>query len=424
MSFKISTPPACDHCTVTSIDYISGDGNFGSGPYCQISMMNAVCIICVDLQLEAGWNFVSLPLTPLPVEPLRIFDEVISDVNIVKSREGVCIPNLICEISEWDCQQGYKIYMNSARSVEVCGEPCNLSMPLSSGWNWISAPTCCLPVEDAISACGSCIIIVKGMSGFYIPGVINSLGDMCPFEGYSVYLECECDLVYPICQLFEAKSHPSINNSSFSNNLVKPTEDYHPVVVRFGDDIKINSIIEIRTAAGLLVGTGKYEGEQLGILAWKDDPQTVTIDGWVTGESIEIVLVDPETNQKRKITSSENEDLFVFGETPYTIVKVGEYLDDNSLLPTLSLSTNYPNPFNPVTTIGFSLPTTGHVEISIYNIQGQHVRTIADKIYSSGFHEITWNGTDENEQVVASGLYFYKLETSKGVITKKMLLLK
>jgi len=87
---------------------------------------------------------------------------------------------------------------------------------------------------------------------------------------------------------------------------------------------------------------------------------------------------------------------------------------------------NYPNPFNPTTTISFDLALEhpGSVELAIYNVKGQEVKTFEIENVSTGLHEVVWNGTDMNEQPVSSGIYFYKVSAENIVISKKMLLLK
>jgi hypothetical protein len=85
---------------------------------------------------------------------------------------------------------------------------------------------------------------------------------------------------------------------------------------------------------------------------------------------------------------------------------------------------NYPNPFNPVTNIAYSLAESGNVKINIYNVRGQHVLTLTDEVQSIGKHVVQWNGKDANNNDCASGLYMYRFQT-KGVNTiKKAMLLK
>ena len=88
------------------------------------------------------------------------------------------------------------------------------------------------------------------------------------------------------------------------------------------------------------------------------------------------------------------------------------------------LSQNYPNPFNPETTISFSIPQNGKVDISIYNIKGQKIKTLADGNLRIGHHKVIWNGKNENGKLVSSGIYFYKMETDKFSEIKKCILMK
>jgi len=85
---------------------------------------------------------------------------------------------------------------------------------------------------------------------------------------------------------------------------------------------------------------------------------------------------------------------------------------------------NYPNPFNPTTRIKFNLIESGNVKVVIYNIKGQKVKQLISDQLSTGQHSVVWNGTDENNKSVSSGIYFYKLKVANFEKTKKMILLK
>jgi hypothetical protein len=89
-----------------------------------------------------------------------------------------------------------------------------------------------------------------------------------------------------------------------------------------------------------------------------------------------------------------------------------------------SLSQNYPNPFNPLTKIDFSLPKTGRVVITIYNLLGQEVTTLINERLDYGYHTVTWQGTDRMGRPVGSGVYFSELKAAGNRKTRKMLLLK
>ena len=89
-----------------------------------------------------------------------------------------------------------------------------------------------------------------------------------------------------------------------------------------------------------------------------------------------------------------------------------------------NLAGNYPNPFNPETTINYSLATDGPVTINIYNARGQLVKTLVNDQKAAGNHSIVWNGTDNNGSGVSSGVYFYKMYAGKYSSTRKMILMK
>jgi hypothetical protein len=86
---------------------------------------------------------------------------------------------------------------------------------------------------------------------------------------------------------------------------------------------------------------------------------------------------------------------------------------------------NYPNPFNPETTVMFTVAKSGNVDLSIYNLKGQRIRTLTDQKYQIGEHSIVWNGKDDSGKGVGSGIYFYRLVINNlTVSTKKCILMK
>jgi hypothetical protein len=85
---------------------------------------------------------------------------------------------------------------------------------------------------------------------------------------------------------------------------------------------------------------------------------------------------------------------------------------------------NYPNPFNPSTTIDYYLPRHSHVTLSIFDVNGQRVRSLVDRPVRLGHHSVVWNGVDDNGNRVSSGVYFYRLRVGNTVITKKLVVVK
>ncbi|RKX31699.1 MAG: hypothetical protein DRP71_13065 [Verrucomicrobia bacterium] len=90
----------------------------------------------------------------------------------------------------------------------------------------------------------------------------------------------------------------------------------------------------------------------------------------------------------------------------------------------LALAQNSPNPFNPRTEISFSVPSRQNVVLRIYNVEGRLVRTLLQGVQEAGSQTVVWSGKDDQGKQSASGLYFYRLVTDSGTLTRKMTLLK
>ncbi len=104
------------------------------------------------------------------------------------------------------------------------------------------------------------------------------------------------------------------------------------------------------------------------------------------------------------------------GEFEYTV---------KSMLPTaFALYDNYPNPFNPITNIKFDLPREGHVSLRIYDLSGRMVKTLVDGHLSRSTHTYQWDGADEGGRRVASGTYYYRVQTGSSMETGRMMLVK
>ncbi|MCB0294487.1 MAG: T9SS type A sorting domain-containing protein, partial [Calditrichaeota bacterium] len=89
-----------------------------------------------------------------------------------------------------------------------------------------------------------------------------------------------------------------------------------------------------------------------------------------------------------------------------------------------ALAQNYPNPFNPTTEIPYALPVNARVEIAVYNILGQKVRTLVNHAQSPGYYTAHWDGRNDAGQLVGSGIYIYRINAGEYRAMRKMILLK
>ncbi|OGG47088.1 MAG: hypothetical protein A3F84_14020 [Candidatus Handelsmanbacteria bacterium RIFCSPLOWO2_12_FULL_64_10] len=145
--------------------------------------------------------------------------------------------------------------------------------------------------------------------------------------------------------------------------------------------------------------------------------------GLAEGAVAEVRLRLRQDNPKGPVVSIT--DLLVQGSDRRTLA--GVRLEDARLLLTPSdfaLSHNYPNPFNPATTIRYAIPQAERVTLRVYNLLGQQVASLVDARQEAGFYAIQWDGKDAQGRRAASGVYFYRMQAGKFVRTEKMLLLK
>ncbi len=111
-------------------------------------------------------------------------------------------------------------------------------------------------------------------------------------------------------------------------------------------------------------------------------------------------------------------------ETQFSFYPQEQEDETSSVNKDILVSSNYPNPFNPTTTINFNLPSESNVSVEVYNVKGQKVKTLVNHKMIAGNNSVVWNGNDSNGNKVSSGIYFYKVSTDQTSVMKKIMLLK
>ncbi len=167
---------------------------------------------------------------------------------------------------------------------------------------------------------------------------------------------------------------------------------------------------------------------------------SIRVDGWLD----EFILIGPRDRRFDKLTSRLLEDgtfnldikertgdsLTICESKLSILCQVDTPLDAEdefaqSPLPSeCTLYPNFPNPFNPNTTIAFGLPKSTFVQLDIFNSVGQHIKTLVSSMRPAGIYSEDWNGCDDRGNRVGSGIYFYRLKVEGTVETRKMILLK
>lgn len=156
-------------------------------------------------------------------------------------------------------------------------------------------------------------------------------------------------------------------------------------------------------------------------------PSTIpfTIENWPANETLQMDI------QLNGYDQTEGNLKFQFKYTlglqepiiqEFNIVSATANAND-AVMPIMSLG-NYPNPFNPETTISYSIKDNGNVSLDVFNLLGQKVTTLVNENQKAGEHSVVWNGTDSSGKNVSSGVYFYRLNTQGMTKTEKMVLMK
>ncbi len=151
------------------------------------------------------------------------------------------------------------------------------------------------------------------------------------------------------------------------------------------------------------------------------DPGTVVtltatpVDGWMFYE-----WQGALTGNTNPETLTMDSDLAVTA-----VFKLATGIEDGGLLPKVfDISRNYPNPFNPTTTVNFQIPRLSEATLVIYNVLGQKVRTLINGSFEPGYYKAVWDGRNDLGKAVATGIYIYRFEASEYTKTQKMILMK
>jgi hypothetical protein len=154
-----------------------------------------------NIMLAPGWSWISLNVQPSDLAVVKVTAGLSGLAILVNNKGQFYIPELVNGIGQWDMLQGYKAYLNGNGQLSVTGQKLAAGTPISlaSGWNFVSyLPKSALPAGTALSSIFAQLAIAKNdIGGFFIPELVNSLGNMSPGEGYKLFMKSAQTLIYP-----------------------------------------------------------------------------------------------------------------------------------------------------------------------------------------------------------------------------------
>jgi len=195
----------------------------------------------------------------------------------------------------------------------------------------------------------------------------------------------------------------------YGNIIIKPSKDIEVHGISFvTDQTRNNNNLDIQSCSIISANSLKNGSDVRSLLLFEDEDYSE----FGKNGGFEVTFDSPT---------------FIGDKIDYIFVSKGRYrnlLNEDIISNKLNFS-NYPNPFNPETTISFSIPEASKIELSVFNIKGQKVKVLVNDEFEKGTHNIIWNGEDSNDKRVGSGVYFYKLKVNgKEKSVGKCLLLK
>ncbi len=408
------------------------------------------------VELIPGWNMISINVSPdeelwerdegpdviRMLDQLRI-NEDNHHVELFKNGAGqFYVPAWgFNNIPYWNLLDGYQIKVDEDVEATWSGVPIppDTDIPLVEGWNMVSyLPTFELdasaPDFYVLSQIIDHVLIAKDGDGLFLLPEWNfsSMEPWCETQGYQIKTDQEIVLNYP-----EEQDEDEINIAQIS---VEKSANHWSAIAKSDANMSllVNSLLgqaslpakhfEIGafSSDGLLVGSGVAgvpacptgDKTRCGIAVWGDDPTTDEKDGLKDGEAFRLKLWNSDLEKEFDLDVAE----VLAGEG--LTYKAGEFTVIDAVVKAAVpgecfLAQSYPNPFNSVACLTYGLPQAGEVSLRIYDCSGRLVETLFDGVQDAGYHNAVWNGQD-----LAAGLYLIRLETKKGSLVNKAILIK
>ena len=291
------------------------------------------------------------------------------------------------------------------------------------------------------------ILIVKNdASEYYVPAFgVETLSEMCPGEGYSVFLNGSegIDFMYPSDGL-AATTNEFIEDyklEAHRDDVAKTGESHLVLFESISGEVEEGDILRAY-ANDKLVGSINILEEHINGTKNIDLVAVGSVDltefggpnldwGYSTSEEntpddIKIALYSMSKGYELKVNPNIS-----FGTEQYGLgaqFSVGDAVVKSYEITEFKLKQNYPNPFNPSTAIQYNVADEGMVSLKVYDITGRLVKTLVDNQFktpgNAAGYTVTWNGLDDRGQKVSAGLYIYRLQSGTMSMTNKMILLK
>jgi hypothetical protein len=393
--------------------------------------------------LQPGWNTISTYVEPYDVTLSSLFGDVESNLLLLNNNAGKVYWPLfdIDEINSWNYREGYQIFIGDADTLIVNGLsllPDETPIHLKNGWNLTAyLLDYSLPIETALKSVKNSIGIVLNNNGeIYWPEYgINAINELQPGQGYRIFSNNDVTFHYPLDEKPSSKMVTNSGQVRYVNFnplsprqfvIDKPLTGINAILLVESEIFSDVDEVGVWTEKGELVGSGVVNNGRAAVTVWGENVQFQEDKfGAATGELLRLTVWSTDQQKEHLLRINKlsplrgrvhtNSSLFF---EPNAVIIVNVDIDTNT--PNrYSLIQNFPNPFNPSTTIRYNIPREEKVKLEVYNLLGQKVETLVDDVHQAGSYEIIFKADH-----LASGVYFYRLSAGNFSEVMRMILLR
>ncbi len=397
-----------------------GEGAFGDDVYSEVNLAGRIILIQATPIQGHIFDMVSFNIIPLQLNPSWVFASLENLTIAYQDNGRIYIPNLIDTIGNVDVRQAYQLFSRIADIWIFEGtrlDPLTQYTQFGNRWNWLGFPFDHeVPVVIALSEITDAIVIIQNEAGeLWIPGLVNTLGNMRPEEGYYVFANRTVTFTF-------TDIGPKTVNDDEVWDIIEvagspvPTGLPYAVLVRMTKDLLAQNpaTVEIYDEARLVGKAVALNDHDLTpVIVWQGSPEH-DLPGFIPGNRMTINVQSADgtllaTNQSVR-----------FGEAPYAEITLE--LQKSFRPVEFRVDVAYPNPFNPTVTVPFALPSEDEVNFTVFNLLGQQVYH-ASRNFQAGNHHFVFN-VEEMGLNLVSGIYFLQVQYQGENHIQKVMLMK
>ena len=364
----------------------------------------------VEVGHSQNWDLIGLPLDVEESNYQSLFPE--STEGTLYSYNG----QQYIETEELQMGSGYWLHFESEGTAQLSGTPVNeLTLELNTGWNLISG------ISSEVSLSG-----IYDPENIVVPGTVFEYTEfydyatvLAPGYGYWVYASTAGSITISNGNALKIDDTVPVNLDKLNTLTINGSELYFGVSI--SEEERLSYILPPKPPAGAF--DVRFKGGSRAVSDYGEIEVVPTSEFLTMTYAIKL---DTDLNRSWVLTSESGSEQTLDGSGEIIVPSEERFiLELKTVIPSaFTLHQSYPNPFNPVTTLRYDLPTDALITLSIYDMLGREISQLVNTTQKAGFKSVQWDAKDSMGRPVSAGVYLYQIEAGEFVQTKKMVLLK